>query len=76
MVATAYPGPNETATNEAASNVLIGASTVAAMTRFAEKGEFDNYTDADIPFSDIEMAIAAVGELLASVSARCGHKSV
>jgi hypothetical protein len=48
-------------------NILIGASQVTAMAGFAERGEFENFADTDIPFPDIELAASSVQHLLDQV---------
>jgi len=57
----------EDATKALAGDVLVGASTVAAMARFAAKGEFDSYADADIPFGDVDKAVEAASRILAEL---------
>mmetsp|Transcript_11059 Transcript_11059/g.31290 ORF Transcript_11059/g.31290 Transcript_11059/m.31290 type:complete len:224 (-) Transcript_11059:167-838(-) len=49
----------------AADNILIGTSMVVSMARFAAKGEFENFTDAEIPYTDIRLAVASIDSLLA-----------
>ena len=51
----------------AANNILIGTSQVVAMARFATKGEFENFTDEEIPYSDISLAIRSVSDVLSEV---------
>lgn len=63
----AYPGDDQAAMQEYTGSVLVGASTVAAMARYVEKGEFDSYADADIPFDDLKRAVRAIEELLVLV---------
>ena len=53
----------------AANNILIGVSQVVAMSRFAANGEFENFTDEDIPYSDIDLAAKSVANILATVLA-------
>ena len=38
------------------------------MARFAAKGEFENFTDADIPYSDIDLAAKSAADVLSKVS--------
>jgi hypothetical protein len=57
----------EDATKILAGDVLVGASTVAAMARFAAKGEFDSYADTDIPFGDVDKAVEAASRILAEL---------
>mmetsp|Transcript_6175 Transcript_6175/g.12567 ORF Transcript_6175/g.12567 Transcript_6175/m.12567 type:complete len:117 (-) Transcript_6175:157-507(-) len=52
---------------EATSDILVGASMVVQMAKFAANGEFDSYKDADIPFDEIDKAIKAIGVLLSQV---------
>lgn len=53
----------------AADNILIGVSQVTAMAAFAARGEFENFADADIPYSDIELAVNSAQQLLGQVCA-------
>eukprot|EP00873_Tetraselmis_striata_P018399 jgi/Tetstr1/438663/TSEL_027213.t1 len=67
-VAAATPAPSEDpGWVAAADNILIGVSQVTAMAGFAGRGEFESFRDADIPFSDIELAVASAQQLLSQV---------
>jgi hypothetical protein len=51
----------------ASGDVLVGASTVVQMAKFASKGEFENYTDKEIPFDDIDKAIESIAVLITQI---------
>ena len=40
---------------------------VVQMSKFAAKGEFDNYKDEEIPFGEIDQAIQSIGVLLSQI---------